>query len=290
MSVEQYQRTVNTLDKEIAELEKKKAAADKKAADESKKASNITISKNASSATVKHKLNEIERHKTASNRAESESADLQKKISDKRKKRNDAYIKLQKEQQKEQKAQQRALNNMQKAYEQRIAEIESRSMPQLSSTSVSSSETEDGEEYDAFISHASEDKEGFVDELVAEMRNCGLSVWYDTTEIHWGDSTCQRIDEGLKKSKFGVIVLSSDYIAEGKYWTKTELNGLFQKESINGKVILPIWYNLNKQDVINFSPIIADRNAMTTARMTAKEIASELAALVKDERGELDNG
>lgn len=30
MSVEQYQRTVNSLDKEIADLEKKKSAADKK--------------------------------------------------------------------------------------------------------------------------------------------------------------------------------------------------------------------------------------------------------------------
>ncbi len=30
MSVEQYQRTINTLDKEIANLEKKKSATDKK--------------------------------------------------------------------------------------------------------------------------------------------------------------------------------------------------------------------------------------------------------------------
>lgn len=37
MSSEQYQRTVNTLDKEIATLEKKRAAADKKYADELKK-------------------------------------------------------------------------------------------------------------------------------------------------------------------------------------------------------------------------------------------------------------
>ena len=33
MSVEQYQRAVNSLDKEIADLEKKKAVADKKAQD-----------------------------------------------------------------------------------------------------------------------------------------------------------------------------------------------------------------------------------------------------------------
>ena len=46
MSIEQYQRTVNALDKDIADLEKKKAALDKKAAEEQRKAANITINKN----------------------------------------------------------------------------------------------------------------------------------------------------------------------------------------------------------------------------------------------------
>ena len=59
MSVEQYQRIVNSLDKEIAELEKKKAAADKKAADEAKKAASVSISKNASASTIKIKMREI---------------------------------------------------------------------------------------------------------------------------------------------------------------------------------------------------------------------------------------
>lgn len=56
MSIEQYQRTVNALDKDIADLEKKKAALDKKAAEEQRKAANITINKNASTATVRSKL------------------------------------------------------------------------------------------------------------------------------------------------------------------------------------------------------------------------------------------
>ena len=125
-------------------------------------------------------------------------------------------------------------------------------------------------------------RKAFVDELVDEMRKAGISVWYDTTKISWGDSMRQRIDDGLRRSKFGVVVLSPNYIAEGKYWTKAELNGLFQLESINGKTLLPIWYNLNKQDVINFSPIIADKKALTTASMTAQEIAAELAALLQE--------
>ena len=69
MSIEQFQRTVNSLDKEIAELEKKKATADKKAADEAKKAANVSISKNATPANIKSKMNEMERHRAASNKA-----------------------------------------------------------------------------------------------------------------------------------------------------------------------------------------------------------------------------
>ena len=92
----------------------------------------------------------------------------------------------------------------------------------------------------------------------------------------------KRIDDGLKKSRFGVAVLSPNYIAEGKYWTKAELDGLFQLESIGGKTLLPIWHNLNKADVMAFSPIIASKLAMTTATMTPQEIAKKLQELLMD--------
>ena len=52
MSIEQYQRTVNNLDKEIATLEQKKASFDKKAADQEKKAAGVSISKNASASMI----------------------------------------------------------------------------------------------------------------------------------------------------------------------------------------------------------------------------------------------
>ncbi len=280
MSVEQYQRIINSLDKEIAELEKKKAAFDKKAADEAKKAANITISKNASASTIKSKMSEIERHKTASTKASAESAAYEKKIADKRAKRNEAYLKLQKEQEKEQKNQQKAFNDLQRMYESRIAELEAQSMPTITSPSINSSNPESNVEYDVFISHAWEDKEDFVDKLFHELESLGAKVWYDTSKIKWGDSMRKKIDEGLRKSKFGIIVLSPNYIAENKYWTKVELDGLFQMESINGKTILPIWHNLTKQEIMDFSPIIAGKLALTTATMTPKEIAEELFELI----------
>ena len=283
MSVEQYQRTVNSLDKEIAELEKKKAAADKKAADESKKAESVSISKNASATTIKSKLNEIDRHNKASNKAATESAEFGKKIADKRAKRNDAYLKLQKEQQKEQKAQQKVMNNIKKEYENRIAELEKQSIPSAITYNPTTDDVNSIEQYDVFISHAWEDKEDFVDELYNALTALGIKVWYDTSKIKWGDSMRKKIDEGLKKSKFGIIVLSPNYIAENKYWTKIELDGLFQLESINGKTILPIWHKLTKKEVMEYSPIIASKLAMNTATMTAEDIAKEMFELIPKE-------
>ena len=98
----------------------------------------------------------------------------------------------------------------------------------------------------------------------------------------------EKIDKGLSKSRYGIVVLSPEYIREDKYWTKAELNGLFQKETINGKTILPIWHNLTKQQVTEYSPLIADRKALTTALMTPAEMAAELNALFSHVEEEVD--
>ena len=292
MSVDYYQRIVNGLDKEIADLEKKQASADKKAADEKKKAASVTISKNASASTIKSKMNQIARYNDASNKATSESADLAKKIADKRKKRNDAYLKLQKEQQNEQKKQDKKIKNMQKSYERKITDLSSQMMGSLHERVVSVtpeinvSNFEEELQYDVFVSHAWEDKEDFVEEFIQELRDLEIRVWYDKSRIKWGDSMRAKIDEGLRKSRFGVAVLSPNYIAEGKYWTKAELDGLFQMESVNGKTLLPIWHKLTKKEVMDYSPIIASKLAMNTASMTAKEIAEKLKELLDENEDE----
>ena len=131
---------------------------------------------------------------------------------------------------------------------QKIEELQRHSIP-IITTPDKTTET-DLPAYDVFISHAWEDKSEFVDDFVNELRKFGVKVWYDTSEIKWGDSMRSRIDDGLKKSKFGVAILSPDYIKDGKYWTKAELDGLFQLESINGKTLLPVWHKLTKKDIM----------------------------------------
>ena len=279
MSGDIYQREVNSLDKEIADLEKKKAECDKKCADLQSKMMSIkgSINKNTSASTLASKARQIDSYQKDYNKKASESADLGKKIADKRKRRNDSYLRLQRAQADDFKKQQQEQKRLQQSYERKIAELQRQVIP--TNLKLNSSDIDKDEEYDVFISHAYEDKEYFVDEFVEELRKLDLKVWYDTDKLKWGDSMREKIDNGLRKSKFGIVILSPNYIAENKYWTKAELNGLFQIETVNGKTILPIWYNLNKKQVIEYSPIIADRKALTTADFTAEEMAEALKEL-----------
>lgn len=134
-------------------------------------------------------------------------------------------------------------------------------------------------EYDVFISHASEDKEAVVRPLAHALRDGGLVVWYDEFELRIGDSLRRKIDLGLAKSRFGVVVLSRTFL--GKGWPNYELDGLVTRSVSGEQVLLPIWHEITKQEVINYSPSLADKVARSTATQTIDEIAAEIIELVQ---------
>lgn len=113
--------------------------------------------------------------------------------------------------------------------------------------------------FDVFICHASEDKD-FVEKLAVSLANSQVSVWYDDFQIGWGDDLRPAIDDGLKNSRYGIVVFSKAFLKKKK-WTDYELNGLFSREKDGKKVILPIWHNITKEDVSQYSPTFADRVA-----------------------------
>ena len=282
MSAEQTRKTLEQFDKDISTLSKKSADFGKKEADARSKAARVSIPRSASAATIRTKTSQIARYESDANKAAVAKADVDKKLADKQKKRGVAFAKLQKEESAERKKDSKAQATLQRAYEQQIEALTERmnSQARASLTNPAISVGDELDEYDVFVSHAWEDKESFVEEFVAELTSLGLSVWYDQSQIKWGDSMREKIERGLSKSRFGVVVISPNYIAEGKYWTKAELDGLFQLESVNGKKILPIWHDITKKEVIAYSSIIAGRLAMNTASMTPKEIADKLVELL----------
>ena len=133
-------------------------------------------------------------------------------------------------------------------------------------------------EYDAFICHASEDKDSFVRPLANELHRRGLNVWYDEFSLKVGDSLRRSIDHGLTKSCYGIVVLSPDFFR--KEWPQKELDGLTALESGMRKVILPIWHEVNKDYVLKYSPILADRIAINSAS-GIKYAVDELLKVIK---------
>ena len=141
--------------------------------------------------------------------------------------------------------------------------------------------TTDGQVYDVFISHASEDKETIVREMAESLRSRDLSVWYDEFTLNIGDSLRRKIDEGLRSSRVGLVVLSPSFMKKG--WANYELDGIVTRSVSGDQVLLPIWHNVTKQQVIDYSPSLADRLARNTSTHTVGEIADEIAELIRSD-------
>jgi hypothetical protein len=133
-------------------------------------------------------------------------------------------------------------------------------------------------EYDVFISHASEDKEAVVRPLANALREGGLRVWYDEFELRIGDSLRRKIDLGLAKSRFGVVVLSRAFF--GKGWPNYELDGMVTRAVSGEQVLLPVWHEITKKEVIDYSPSLADKLARSTGTHTVEEIATEIISVI----------
>jgi hypothetical protein len=117
--------------------------------------------------------------------------------------------------------------------------------------------------------------------LAEALKARGHNIWYDEFALKVGDSLRRSIDRGLSCSRFGIVVLSPLFFA--KNWTQYELDGLVAKEVAGQKVILPLWHRVSKDDVMQYSPTLADRVALNTAMYAVKELADRLHEVLKDE-------
>ena len=162
-----------------------------------------------------------------------------------------------------------------------LPEIQERPLheiPSLVRNNIPPATESENEIYDVFISHASEDKDDFVRSLANELVNKALKVWYDEMTLNMGDSLRQKIDNGLANSRMGLVVLSPAFISKG--WTNYELDGIVTRAVSGEQILLPIWHNITKQQVVDFSPSLADKVARSTATHTINEIACEIANLL----------
>lgn len=298
MSISTINSSITRTQNEIAALHKKMSLETKKEADCNSRIAQIErgITKTTSPSTLKSKLAETDRKKNEIARIHVKIADLRKKLSDKEGKLSKFKQDLLKEEEKVRKKQaaaeekeRRRLAELEKkkqreqlAYQKQLqAEIRKTSLMATEvKNSVDNVTLQSNVDYDLFISHASEDKDEFVRPLAEALENMGIKVWYDEFTLKVGDSLRKSIDHGLIKSKFGTVILSADFCS--KNWTQYELDSMVAREMEGHKMILPIWHKITKDEVMNFSPALADKVALNTSIQSIQEIAEELKSVIKN--------
>jgi hypothetical protein len=296
MSLSTDRSTVARIQKDINDLQRKQADEMRKvaAATKNMNAAVSSANKASSPSSAKSYLGTAERESknidSAQEKAARYSADIARKMSDlsraqervlkgeedDRKKTNERYEKQRKL---EEAARERLIDDnraLSKDIASLRAQLTAAITTQASNTQPFVVENAEGRKvpYDFFISHAWKDKEDFVNGLVSTAKEAGLDVWDDQSAIGWGDSIRQKIDDGLRRSFFGVVVLSPNFFE--RPWTQYELDGIVQRDLSGAGRLLPIWHRLTQDDVAEKAPSLAGRLALPTSTYSTAQIVDEL--------------
>jgi hypothetical protein len=135
----------------------------------------------------------------------------------------------------------------------------------------------DVRDYDVFLSYARIDGSKVSGELCTRLEDLGLSVWFDELAIRPGKSQSLQMDQGLRKARAGIVVLTAAYLT-GRFWTERELGALLHKETL-----IPVLHGVTFADVKEYSGILPDLAGFTTEHDTVSHIAAKIAGAVLDQ-------
>jgi hypothetical protein len=97
----------------------------------------------------------------------------------------------------------------------------------------------DPEDREVFLCHASEDKADVARPMCRHLESCGIQCWFDEAEIAWGESIVGKIQDGLTRAQFVIVILSSHFLR--KQWTQKELRSALSLEIETGRAtVLPL--------------------------------------------------
>lgn len=281
MSVKSIQSILQRTQSEILSLQQKLTSETKH---ESEKSARILVIKKSITRTTSTSM--LQSKQRDIGRLEQDIVSIQKKKADLTKRIADKTAVLHKQQQQlydEQAREQTKVANSLKRKDEDARRRQDLLLQQINHSSIGTQDITMSEaspvSYDAFISHASEDKEDLVRPLAEKLREAGFSIWYDEFQLKVGDGLRRSIDKGLAISRFGIVVLSPSFFA--KNWPQYELDGLVAREMASGKVILPLWHKVSKNEVISYSPSLADKIALNTAMYTIDELVKELGDVLR---------
>lgn len=132
------------------------------------------------------------------------------------------------------------------------------------------------DDFDVFISHASEDKETVARPIFEACQRAGIKAFLDEAHIGWGENYTTKINTALGAARTVIAVVSTESVS--KPWPVAEINAALSMEVEGHKAVLPVVVgrpDLSKLPLIraknhiawkeDASPVIAKLKAMLGA-------------------------
>lgn len=131
------------------------------------------------------------------------------------------------------------------------------------------------DDFDIFISHASEDKEEIARPIYEACGRLGLKAFLDEPHIAWGENFTKKINTALGAARTVVVIVSSHSVA--KEWPVLEINTALAMEANGAKRVLPVM--VGRPDLSRL-PLIVGKDQMMWAG-DAQAAAQKLKDIVR---------
>lgn len=134
-------------------------------------------------------------------------------------------------------------------------------------------------EFDVFVEHAPEDKDAVVVPLARTLGRKGYKVRYKDFVVSPDTNLRKSIGSGLHRGRVGLLVISRSLVRTAR--SPYEINFLLEKHGAKG-MLIPVWHDITKQEIFEYSRLIAGFPSRNTATETIGEIAEEVIRRLQD--------
>jgi len=137
-------------------------------------------------------------------------------------------------------------------------------------------------EYDIFLSHYSGD-DALARSLERALTAAGISVWYDGAEIKLGDSILAKMQEGIQRSRYGLILFTPGFLSSTSGFRWGEVEAYLAEQLASGRTnLLPLVAGVDHEAFQRKMPLLKSRRYERIALNKAGNVArAELARIVQ---------
>lgn len=134
-------------------------------------------------------------------------------------------------------------------------------------------------EFDVFIAHVPEDRDALATPLAKALGKRGYKVRYKDFAIDAETNLRKCVGSGLHRGRLGLLVISRGLLRTAR--SSYEICYLLENAGAKG-TLMPLWHDITKQEIFEYSRLIAGFPAHSTATETISEIADEISKKLRD--------